>query len=287
MESKVFFSQLFFLIALNSIESFKRIYLICFIVGIIGTMFSMYIERNGTYCQRYIYGVWTEMYKRSNILFISFFTCIALYILQKRKVTKIGTVVISILGYLFFRYTGSRTGLIIVSVLVILLLLFSYGKIGRNKVVQCACVFSPIICLIISFVASNFYGICVFFNTLNSYMQGRLALGKKYLDAYSLKMFGQKIYESSDIANFWNLDCAYLYMMIGYGMMFSIFWIFVNILTINWLYTQGRYTEVALLVTYAVYGISETFLPNCFLNMSWFLFAEYFYHFYQQKRKLT
>ena len=33
------------------------------------------------------------------------------------------------------------------------------------------------------------------------------------------------------------------------------------------------------MIMYAVYGISETFLPNGFLNTSMFLYAEYFYYF--------
>lgn len=103
-------------------------------------------------------------------------------------------------------------------------------------------------------------------------MQGRLTHS-----TYSLKLLGQRIFESTDPSNFWNLDCAYLDMLICYGVGFAFLWIVSSILVIRWLYASGRYAEMAMMVTYAVYGISETFLPNCFLNVSLFLYAEWIY----------
>ena len=46
---------------------------------------------------------------------------------------------------------------------------------------------------------------------------------------------------------------------------------------IKYMYNNNRMVEVAILVMYAIYGISETFLLNCFLNMSLFLYGEYLY----------
>ena len=35
--------------------------------------------------------------------------------------------------------------------------------------------------------------------------------------------------------------------------------------------------EVSIVVVYAFYGGSETLLPNCFMNISLFLYGEYIY----------
>ena len=110
---------------------------------------------------------------------------------------------------------------------------------------------------------------------VNSMLQGRLELGRRYLNTYSIKLFGQHIFEDFSPDNFWCLDCAYLDMLLCYGAIFSLIWIVLTKNVLNWLYRENRYIEVATVVAYSVYGISETFLPNGFLNVSIFLYAEY------------
>lgn len=59
--------------------------------------------------------------------------------------------------------------------------------------------------------------------------------------------------------------------------LFFVLWVFVNKAVIKYMYDNNRMIEVAILIMYSVYGICETFLPNCFLNISWFLYGEYLY----------
>ena len=95
------------------------------------------------------------------------------------------------------------------------------------------------------------------------------------MNTYSIKLFGRHIFEDFSPDNYWCLDCAYLDMLLCYGAIFSLIWIVLTKNVLKWLYRENRYIEVATVVAYSVYGISETFLPNGFLNVSIFLYAEY------------
>jgi hypothetical protein len=265
------------IIALNNVNNKKNIYKICFVVGIAALLVFMYTERVGYETIRYMNGEWITMVKRSNILYIAFMAVVSLFLLQRRKL-KWGEIgVISLLGYGMYLYTGSRTGLLSFSVFVFVSALTKIKFICRLKLFKWGCIMLPAICFLFSVITSYFYGKAPILNILDTYMQGRLTQGQKYISTYSLKLLGQRIFESTDPSNFWNLDCAYLDMLICYGVGFAFLWIVSSILVIRWLYASGRYAEMAMMVTYAVYGISETFLPNCFLNVSLFLYAEWIY----------
>lgn len=265
------------IIALNNINNKKNIYKICFVVGIVALIVFMYTERVGYETIRYMNGEWITMVKRSNILYIAFMAVVSLFLLQRRKLKWIEIAVISLLGYVMYLYTGSRTGLLSFAVFVFMSTLTKIKFVYRLKLFKWACIMSPAICFIFSVITSYFYGKVPILNILDAYMQGRLTQGQKYINTYNLKLLGQRIFESTDPSNFWNLDCAYLDMLICYGVGFAFLWIVSSILVTKWLYASERYAEMALMVTYAIYGISETFLPNCFLNVSLFLYAEWIY----------
>lgn len=269
------FLSIITIIALNGIYYKKNIYKICLIVGIAALFVFMYAERIGYETIRYMHGDWISMTKRTNILYIVFMAVVSLFLLQKQKFNWAEIGVITLLGYVMYLYTGSRTGLVSFAVFVLMSVLTNIKFICRLKIFKWACITSPVICLIFSIFTNYFYGKFQFLEILNAYMQGRLTQGKKYLSTYSLKLLGQRIFESTESSNFWVLDCAYLDMILCYGVIFTLLWIASSVLVIKWLYANKRYAEIALMVTYAVYGISETFLPNCFLNISIFLYAEW------------
>lgn len=272
-------------IALKDVSSYKKIYKICFWVGFVALLIFMYRERTSYTTIRYMNGAWIEMTKRTNILYISFIAVVALFMLQKSKINWINICIITILGYAMYLYTGSRTGLLSFTVLLFVFILTKVKTICKLKIFKWGCIFSPAVCILIAIFSNYFYGKIPILNVLDAYMQGRLIQGKKYFDTYSLKLFGQRIFESTDTSNYWILDCAYLDMLICYGVLFAFLWTISSIAVIRWLYLKERYTEVAIMVMYAVYGISETFLPNCFLNVSIFLYAEWIYSKFQTEEK--
>ena len=271
-----FFSTIMIL-GLYKINPKRIVYKVCFWVGVAFVIVSAHIERNGGVVMRYINGTWTSVYKRSNILFISFFAvlCLYLYLQKPNKMSLFKLLIIWAMGYGMYRYSGSRTGFLVLNVLVIMLFLLRNKKICNNRLVRFLCVNSPIIGFLLSYIMAFFYNRNPSLYAVNSMLQGRLALGQRYLNTYSIKLFGQHIFEDFSPDNYWCLDCAYLDMLLCYGAIFSLIWIVLTKNVLKWLYRENRYIEVATVVAYSVYGISETFLPNGFLNVSIFLYAEY------------
>lgn len=274
-----FFSAMIIL-ALHGIEDKRRIYKASFWVGIIAVLVSCYIERNGAIGVRYIGGEWTEVYKRSNILYISFVAVVSFYIfLIKEKKMKIWRLLaILFIGYAMYKYSGSRTGLGIIVLLVLMLFAFRFKVFQKSIIVRELCILSPLIMLIISCVLVWGYGKNNISMLFDNMLQGRIRQGSLYFDRYDISIFGQHLYHSYSSKDFWNLDCTYYYMLLGYGLIYTIVWLWFSCKLIKYLYDRNRFFEVTVMVIYAVYGITETFLPNGFLNASIFLYAEYLYH---------
>lgn len=280
-----FFSAITIL-ALYGIEDKRRIYNLSFWVGIIAVLVSCYIERNGAVGIRYIGGEWTGIFKRSNILYISFIAVVSLYLfLIKDKVIEVWKLIaIFVIGYGMYKYSGSRTGLVIICLLELMLFAFRFKFVQKNKIIKTICIYSPIIMMIISCVLVWGYGKNDIFTVVDNMIQGRIRLGSLYFDRYSISVFGQRLYQSSAPTDFWNLDCAYYYMLLGYGLIFTVVWLWFSCSLIKYLYDNKRFVEVSIMVMYATYGITETFLPNGFLNVSIFLYAEYFYYLLDKRK---
>ena len=257
----------------------RKVYKILFWVSVIGVLTSMYLVREGIETLRFINGEWVEIYKRSNILYISFLACINLYFYKgkKKQATLTEVLIISILGYLMYQYTGCRSGYVVLCVLCMTLLLLKIRYIYNNVIWRKMCILSPFIFLISTYLASYFYDQIYGFVYLDKILQGRVSLGYQYINTYNMNLFGQHIFKSTDIYDYSILDSAYLDMLISYGVIFTIVWIFTTCKSIEYYYNKKEFVKVASIISYAIYGVSETFLSNCFLNVSILLYAKWFY----------
>lgn len=274
----VFFSVLF-LFALDGINIDNRIYKICFWVGLVFFILACYNQQNVGIVDRFNGVEWVSMQKRSNILYVSFMAVVSLYLLKNRFDIKWKSILLIFLAnYVVFNYVGSRTGLICVLCLIFLLIILRNNQIRKNKITGILCVYCPIVCFLFSVITGMFYGKYEFLDLLNFSFQGRLEQENMFYNKYSFTLFGQHIFEGVKGGTFWCLDCAYWDMLLNLGLIFTILWLFFTTKVIHFYYNRNRYVEVAILVTYAIYGISETFLSNCFLNMSFFLYAEWLYY---------
>lgn len=280
-----FLFSIIMMISIRNVD-LTKIYKICFFFGIFGVLLSMYIAREGMYVPRYN-GTWQSVYKRSNILYISYMAIVSLFCLcKKNKFKFIHGILILIISVGMYKYSGSRTGIIVTLLLLIFILALSSKPIRKSKIVKWVCSIFPIICCGINYFICCEYRKFDFLYILDRLMQGRLDMGKHFLDIYNVKLFGQKIFESTNANNYMVLDAAYLDMLLCYGLLFLILWLITTCIVIQYLYKQDRYVEIAVIMMYSVYGISETFLPNCFLNVSIFLYGEFAYSVFR-KEKIT
>lgn len=282
-----FLFSVIMIMALKDVKDLNLIYKICLKTGIIFFIIACIIS-TGTESTRYINGEWVTIYKRSNILYVAFIALVCLYLyLQKNKNSNRYIIVILIPAYLAYLYIGSRTGILLIYFLIFLLLILKINKIRQNKLVKFLCCFSPLICMSFSVYSGIAFENSLFLNHLDILLQGRLYQNSLYLKEYNIPLFGQPISEGIINGEYRLLDCAYIDMLLCQGLIFSILWVICTIIVIKYMYEQNRMTEVAILVMYACYGISETFLSNCFLNMSFFLYAEYMYFIFQHSNNST
>lgn len=264
--------------------SIKKVLPALLFAGVIAVLVSMYIERDGQTLIRYQNGSYVTIFKRSNILFISFFALVSLFCLYiKNKIGLIHVLLIFVLGFLMFLYTGSRTGLVCLVVLCLLLLLFKLNIIRNCKFIRLLCVLTPTLLFLAALFMSIYYDKLEFLDKINKALEGRLLLSNQFLDEYPIKLFGQKIFESTASDNFRVLDIAYIDMIISYGAVFSLLWCIFGGIIINKLIHKRRFVEVAIILAYGLYGLAETFLTNCFLNVSLLICGEFFVSLSEKK----
>jgi len=249
---------------------------ILFYIGIIGVALCMYMTRDTRYTIRYVGGAWVSMIKRSNIAFISFFAVINIYLITYRKLNCKKIIVISLLSYAIYKYTGCRSGIICVMILLIMLIGYRWSWFRKSRMIKSLVIMMPFICFVISVYLVYLYDhgnrIAVL---INNSLQGRLRQGSLFFTRYTPRLFGQKLAENFSTNNYFVLDSTYLDMFLCYGILFTAMWIILSCAVLKWLYKKGNYIGIAILVSYSVFGITETFLPNCFLNPSLLLYGKY------------
>lgn len=275
----IFFSALMVL-AMKRVDM-DKIYTSLLKIGLVTLAIACYLNLDGRETTRYINGEWETMVKRDNILYVSYAAIVSLYLLVNRTSVSIKQIIgISIASYLMFLYSGSRTGLISIVILVFFLLILRINSLKERKLIELGCILTPTFCMIFSLFTAWGYGRYGFLYMLDMMQQGRIGLNNYYFNHYDFTLFGQHIVETANqnAVMYLNLDCAYMDMLLGEGLIFSIFWCVASAAVIKYFYRRNRIVEVAIMMMYAVYGIAETFLPNCFLNMSLFLYGEYFYY---------
>lgn len=272
------FFSVVMLILMKDINVNRKIYRVCFMVGFIFLFIACFLNIHGVETIRFINGEWQTIIKRDNILYVSFIAVVCLYLLIKRNNLHFREILcILFFSYLMYLYSGTRTGFISMLVLLFLIVILRIEYINNWKLIKYTCVLSPAICMGISWLFALNYKNNHILTTLDKMVQGRIYQGNYYLNLYDIKLFGQPIYESYDSYDYCVLDCAYLDMLICEGVIFLVLWLFANRAVIMYMYNNNKMIEVAILVMYSIYGICETFLPNCFLNVSLFLYGEYLY----------
>lgn len=271
----VFFS-IYILFLMCNIDS-KKLRAVLLIVG---TLLFFYLVVTaysaGSQEARFINCAWNHITKRNNMIFVVYFALINLLILKKRECIKLITIIlIEAIGYLLFLYTGTRTGFYCLVLESIVLFFLRHKIIQRSKIVKCIIMITPILFTLVSYWMNYLYGTIPVLDTVNSMLQNRLYYGKQHLDLYGISVWGQRITVSYVEETYQVLDNTYLSLMINYGIIFLLFWLWLNIMTLRYLIQEKRYAEISVIIGYSFYGFTESFVIVCFLNMSFFIYSDF------------
>lgn len=272
-----FFSVLM-LMGMRKVDLDNKIFKVCFAVGIPFFLLAIYLS-HGEEAERFINGEWVTITKRSNIYFVGYSVLAVLYILKHRYNLKKKQILLVFITSIYMAYwCGSRTGLLVMILLISLVCLLKRDIVRKRFLIRWLCVYSPLYCMVISLCSAILYNNSPLLKVLDMVVQGRIYQNSIFYERYGISLFGNHIFEGRDASgSYWNLDCAYMDFLICEGLLFAILWIVATIAVIKYYYSKGRMVEVSILVMYAFYGLSETFLPNCFMNISLFLYGEYIY----------
>ncbi|WPC22379.1 hypothetical protein N6G96_03970 [Pediococcus inopinatus] len=172
------------------------------------------------------------------------------FILNMSKKNRVGYIFLLLGSITVYIQTKSRTGF------VILLSILTLTFLLRN------CLDKPVSRLlksILIILPTSFFGVSIWLmnqstnNTLNSLLSGRPMLYKQFFDLTGITLWGNSVIENK------MLDNSYLSMLLGKGIVFSVFYI----ITLIYLIMSAKKLSVRLFIVislFFVYGLTETLL---------------------------
>ena len=90
-----------------------------------------------------------------------------------------------------------------------------------------------------------------------------------FLYEYKIKFLGQKlVYITEPISDYMALDNFYIKLLLAFGPLICIIFLFYSYKLISTLLYYKLYIEVLVMVSIAIYGISENFLNSFHINYS-------------------
>lgn len=193
---------------------------------------------------------------------------------QKINLRKV--LLIEIINICIFYFSQSRTGLIAGVFLGILIIIYRYGKQWIKRTIAYLVV--PI-CFAVSVVPVIFFKGKLFW-TIDSLLSYRNSFSKWFIESYGIHMLGNNLEEA--LSNGGLIDCSYVSMLVNCGIIYTAMYLILTVWVIHCAVREHRNDILVIISFFAVYGITESFLPNAFTNLG-LLFIGY-YLFENKKR---
>lgn len=209
-------------------------------------------------------------------LYFCLIACMYIYIYYNR-ISIFHLSIIFVLNLILYKISGSRTGFINIIFLLAVTFIFKkyFNRLRKKRFVLTLLMPS---CALFSVMTAIFYGKYKILNTIDILLQGRVNYSKYFLDNYSMSLFGNEIvYNTYHI-----IDSSYILLLVNYGIiMFTVFLIGYYLL-IKKMIREERQEEIILILLFSIYGITEFFLPNIFINLSLIFMSELIYTNYKK-----
>lgn len=228
------------------------------LVGIIDNI-QVDMWRNGAFESRYALG-----YGHPNSLHLSLFLALSNYIFYKKDKLKLPHfIIMSVVNFYVYRYSGSRTGTTVVFLLIILSLMTPVIKGNIKKLYLMVPMIAFVLCLIVSFWLSNVYNKYDVLRALNAVLNNRLAYANYYLTHYGISLFGIRNI-MSDINAI--SDNSYTLLYIQYGIAGLITWIALMFIALKNIRKRENCYETSIAIAFIFYMLTEGFGVNIFMN---------------------
>jgi hypothetical protein len=142
-----------------------------------------------------------------------------------------------------------------------------------SKIRDLVCIGIIPFCFLIRILPAVLYDKIPNLRAVDELLQWRITFSRHYLMTYPVNLFGNNL--NSDVIV---LDNGYVELLINYGLIFTILYAAAYII-ISYRYLKKKmYRELLLIVCFSIYGITEAFIPNLFVNISLIFLGELLFH---------
>lgn len=193
--------------------------------------------------------------------------------LYYEKITLKHAVIASLIICFFYLFTGTRTALYIVIVLVVLIILCKYFKLKLSWV---SGLIVPVLALIVFISISLYHPSNIAMEVINKFLSERIKLGAYWLNATGVTLFGRNLTGMvAEWDEIWRLsgqvtmDNIYSCLIINIG----IFWLALIAVSFFVLSRKKNEKINIFIIVWALYGVCEVHGINPFMLFPLFLIS--------------
>ncbi|MDR3189818.1 MAG: hypothetical protein LBT80_01265 [Lactobacillaceae bacterium] len=203
-------------------------------------------------------------YGHPNAMHLNMFTMVGLYIYLRKQLTIVEYVILLAINHGLYLIGGSRTGMISLNALIILMMLEQY--FGIRKQIAKIMSFAPAFCLAISLWGAANVANVGWLSSLDEVLQSRISLAHINLDLNPDSLMGKTV----NAPNGMGIDMGWLASWETLGMIFTIGLVIFNIIVLQKLYKYGEYKLFVFLFVFCFYEMIENITTDPFTNVSLF-----------------
>ena len=120
----------------------------------------------------------------------------------------------------------------------------------------------------------------------------RIAEAVKYYQYYGFSLWGQPLmYNKSDPkeaekAGLYTLDNGYMYLLLGFGIVLFLYFIFLHAGTLWWMFERRRLDYVIVYGIFFIYGFLETLVIRTGMNFTLFYLFGFIWEYYDRRKQV-
>ncbi|MCD8380782.1 MAG: hypothetical protein LUC95_10835 [Lachnospiraceae bacterium] len=179
--------------------------------------------------------------------------------------SKIRYLLLEILNIILYSFSGSRTGLLIGTFLILGLWIvkdFKSWTLKKSFYYLSEGIFLFVV--IGTILAVRLYKKSALLQAINVILTGRFSLASRYADVYSVNWLGNNLTDS--VVTF-AVDCGIYQSLIQCGIIVYAFFIIIYMYGIKLLWEKGRAKEIVVVLSFVLYCLAESKFINIFSNI--------------------
>lgn len=208
-----------------------------------------------------------------NLILISYLYA---FFIKKKDFTKrcISVICCVIFSFVIYKFTKSRTGLIIGIMSIVLSIAYSEKNTDKFRILKNYKILSMAYIGVIAMVLGIIY-FCkdtVLYNYLDKLMSNRLYLTNYFIDKYKITLFGQEISTVFKTIYGYKIDIVFdqgiINPLINYGLVSNLMIYILELKLIKKCCLEKQYNKIMIIMIMIVYSITESILFYPFTNLS-------------------